>query len=659
MKEFVLKAAQGGFAAGEAFLLKPKKDGAQPAPRQKTGDESARLDRAVAELRQELSAAAAKAKGENAEIYEAEGLLLDDKDFTGAARVMIEKDGLDAPAAVTRAADQIAAGLSGSGSDYIRRRTDDIKGLADRLLRILDGETQEAVSKPAILVAEELSPAELSCLDGSMLLGIVTAKGAPTSHVAILAGSLGIPYLYGSEEAVEAVREGDRLILDGEKLTVNPDDAAYAAAEEKARDSRQKTDEAATAPADVQCRTKIFANIKGPEDVEALLASGAEGVGLFRSEFLFLDRASAPTEDEQFEAYRKVAEAMAGKEVVIRTMDIGSDKNPEWLKLPEEKNPALGCRGLRASLCNEDLFRTQLRALLRAASAGNVSIMLPMIISLWEVDTVRQLMDKYAKELEAEKLPYKIPPLGVMIETPAAAMIADDLAEHVAFFSIGTNDLTQYTLALDREAQGLERYYTPLHEAVYRLIQTTAKAAHKKGIPTAVCGELAGNPAAIERLIEAGVDELSVAVNKVQETRCLAAEAEKRLSEERAGADTIAAPADGELVPMKEIPDPAFSTGTLGECVGILPDNGAVYAPCSGTIVEIADTKHALTLSDPDGRKLLIHLGINTVSLNGRPFTVYGKVGDSVKQGQKLADADLDMIRAAGLSPMVIVVRCS
>ena len=657
MKEYHLNAAQTGFAAGEAFLL--KKDGAQPAPRQDAGGEGARLDRAVAALKQELSAAAAKAPGENAEIYEAEGLLLDDKDFTGAARAMVEKDGLDAPTAVKRAGEAVVAGLSGSSSDYIRRRSDDVKGLTDRLLGILGGAKQAALSGPAILVAEELSPAELSGLDGSLLRGIVTAKGAPTSHVTILAGSLGIPYLYGSDEAVAAIRDGDRLILDGEKLTVDPDDAAYSAAEEKTRAAREKADCAKAAPADVKCRTKVRANIQGPEDVEALLASGADGVGLFRSEFLFLDRASAPTEEEQLEAYRKVAEAMAGREVVIRTMDIGSDKIPDWIKLPEEKNPALGCRGLRASLCNEELFRTQLRALLRAAAAGNVSIMLPMIISLWEVDTVRQLMEKYAKELEAENLPYKIPPLGVMIETPAAVMIADDLAERVAFFSIGTNDLTQYTLALDREAQGLEKYYNPFHEAVYRLVEITAKAAHKKGIPTAVCGELAGNPSAVERLIDAGVDELSVAVAKVQETRRLAAEAEQRLSEEQAGAETVAAPADGVLVPMEEIPDPAFSAGTLGECIGILPDNGAVYAPCSGTIVEIADTKHALTLSDPDGRKLLIHLGINTVSLNGRPFTVYGKVGDSVKQGQKLADADLDMIRAAGLSPMVIVVRCS
>ena len=656
MKEYILKTAQSGFAVGEAFLLK---DGGSGSDSPKAaGDESARLDSAVSSLRQELASAAEKAKGENAGIYKAEIMMLEDPNFIGEAHALIEKEGLDAKTAVERAGRSVIEELSASGSAYLRQRTDDVKGLTDGLLRILLGEKQKGLSSPSVLIADELSPAELSGLDDSLLRGIVTVKGAPSSHVSILAGNLGIPYLYGSVEAVASIRSGDRLILDGEKLTVNPDDEAFQAAAQR-YDAMAKMEREEKKPASGEkSRTRVCANITGPQDIEALLASGAEGVGLFRTEFLFMDRETAPTEEEQFQAYRSVAEAMGEKQVVIRTMDIGSDKKAEWLKLPPEKNPALGCRGLRVSLGNESLFRTQLRALLRAAVCGNISIMLPMVISLWEVDAVRQLIEKVAAELTAEKVPCKIPPLGVMIETPAAVMIAEELADKAAFFSIGTNDLTQYTLALDREAQGLERYYNPCHEAIFRMIETTVEAGHKKKIPTAICGELAANPAAIRRLIQAGIDELSVSVSKVEEIRSRVVETEKSLLEEEE-TDTVASPVDGQLVPMQDIPDPAFSSGTLGRCFGILPDNGSIFAPCSGTISEIAETKHAVTISDETGKSVLIHVGIDTVSLGGKPYTIYGKVGERVKEGQKIMEADLDMIRSAGLSPMVIVVRCA
>ena len=656
MKEYILKAAQSGFAVGEAFLLKGSGIGSD-SPKT-AGDESARLDSAVSSLRQELASAAEKAKGENAGIYKAEIMMLEDPNFIGEAHALIEKEGLDAKTAVERAGRSVIEELSASGSAYLRQRTDDVKGLTDGLLRILRGEKQKSLSSPSVLIADELSPAELSGLDESLLRGIVTVKGAPSSHVSILAGNLGIPYLYGSAEAVASIRSGDRLILDGEKLTVNPDDEAFQAAAQRYDAMAKKEREEKKPASGEKSRTKVCANITGPQDIEALLASGAEGVGLFRTEFLFMDRETAPTEEEQFQAYRSVAEAMGEKQVVIRTMDIGSDKKAEWLKLPPEKNPALGCRGLRVSLGNESLFRTQLRALLRAAVCGNVSIMLPMVISLWEVDAVRQLIEKVAAELTAEKVPCKIPPLGVMIETPAAVMIAEELADKAAFFSIGTNDLTQYTLALDREAQGLERYYNPCHEAIFRMIEATVEAGHKKKIPTAICGELAANPAAIRRLIQTGIDELSVSVSKVEEIRSRVIETEKSLLEEEE-TDTVAAPVDGQLVPMEDIPDPAFSSGTLGRCFGILPDNGSIFAPCSGTISEIAETKHAVTISDETGKSVLIHVGIDTVSLGGKPYTIYGKVGDRVKEGQKIMEADLDMIRSAGLSPMVIVVRCA
>ena len=655
MKEYILKTAQSGFAVGEAFLL--KESGNSSDFSKDAGDESARLDSAVSSLRQELASAAEKGKGENAGIYEAEIMLLEDQNFIGEAHALIEKKGMDAKSAVERAGQSVIEKISGSDSAYLLQRTDDIKGLTDGLLRILRGEKQKCLSSPSVIVADELSPAELSGLEESLIRGIVTVKGAPSSHVSILAGNLGIPYLYGSTEAVASIKSGDRLILDGEKLTVSPDEEAFHAAAQRYDSMAEKEREGKKQVQGEKSRTKVCANITGPQDVEALLASGAEGVGLFRTEFLFMNRETAPTEEEQYQAYRSVAEAMGEKQVVIRTMDIGSDKKAEWLKLTSEKNPALGCRGLRVSLGNESLFRTQLRALLRAAVCGNVSIMLPMVISLWEVDTVRQLIEKYASELTAEKVPCRIPPLGVMIETPAAVLIAEELADKAAFFSIGTNDLTQYTLALDREAQGLERYYNPCHESVFRMIEMTIEAGHRKKIPTAICGELAANPAAIRRLIQAGIDELSVSVSKVEEIRSRVVETERSLLEEKE-TDIIAAPVDGELIPMEDIPDPAFSSGTLGRCFGILPDNGSIFAPCSGTIIEIAETKHAVTVSDETGKSILIHVGIDTVSLGGKPYTIYGKVGDRVTEGQKIMEANLNMIRTAGLSPMVVVVRC-
>jgi len=409
---------------------------------------------------------------------------------------------------------------------------------------------------------------------------------------------------------------------------------------------------------DGELQTRVCANIGGPKDIPALFASGADGVGLFRTEFLFLDREDAPSEEEQLEAYLSVARAMNGKETVIRTMDLGSDKRARWIRLPEEKNPALGCRGLRLSLKEENLFRIQLRALLRAAVSGNIKIMVPMVSLGWEVDAVRERIAACARELEAEGTAYSVPPLGIMVETPAAALISDQLAEKADFFSIGTNDLTQYVLALDREAQGLEDYFNPCHEAVMRLIGMTAEAAHRKNIPVCVCGELAGKSEAVGKLIELGVDSLSVSVGKVGQVKKLAIEAERTCSAsdiKKADDTSIAAPADGKLIPMDEIPDPVFASGTMGECVGILPENGNIYAPCDGVVSGIAGTKHAITFTASDGREILVHVGIDTVNLKGKGFEVLTEEGKAVRKGEQVMTADLDVIRGAGLSTMVLV----
>lgn len=670
MKEFDLKTAQNGFAAGTVFiasLTEITDDGTASDPKA----ELEGFDRAVSSVENDLAAAAEKAGNEGTSIYEAEIALLKDEKFAGAVRTMIQDDRVSAAAAVDKTGRSLSDEMEQSSSEYISKRSEDIRGITAKLLSVLSGDAGHAPEGPSIIAAEELSPAVLSSIDHDLILGIMTVNGSPASHVSIIAGNLAVPYVYGSEEAFRAIDSGSRIIIDGGKVSVEPDDDTYQAAVRKMEEEKANRKQEEESAIEGTCRTKIYANIAGVQDIDELKASGAEGVGLFRSEFLFLSRDSAPSEEEQYQAYRSVAEAMAGKDTVIRTMDLGSDKRVDWLTVPDEKNPALGLRGLRLSLSKKDLFKTQLRALLRAAVSGNIRIMIPMIASLWEVEAVRNMIQECAKELADEGIEYMIPPLGIMVETPAAAVTADRFAEKVDFFSIGTNDLTQYTLALDREATGMDEYYDPCHEAIFRLIRMTAEAAHKHGITTAVCGELAANPKAVRELIEAGVDELSVSLPKINATKALAIKAEAEIGEDQKTLNTdttqetegvlpdelkLAAPADGKLIPMEDIPDPVFSAGTLGKCIGIMPENGEVYAPCDGEVLLAAETKHAVTLKSTDGQKILIHAGIDTVKLGGKGFSTFVNSGDKVRKGDRLLEADLDVIRAAGLSPMIITV---
>ena len=397
MKEYILKSGQPGFGVGEAFLIRNKtKDTQENA--ESSEKELACLEAAASELGQMLLAATGNGSKENAEIFESQKLLLEDREFLGAARELINAENVSAAEAVRQSGERLAARFEESSSEYIRQRSADVRGLSGRLLDLMSGAGASDLTKASIIVAEELSPAELSSLDAAFLRGIITVKGAPTTHVSIMAGNMGIPYLYGSKEAVDAIREGSRLILDGGKLILDPEEETYRKAFERSEKLKEKRRTEDAAAAEAKTRTKILANIAGPQDIGELLSSNAEGVGLFRSEFLFLKRETEPSEEEQFQAYRSVAEAMGQKETVIRTMDIGSDKSADWLKLPDEKNPQLGMRGLRVSLNDEHLLRTQLRALLRASAFGNVRVMLPMITSSWEVETVRDRMKGYAKD---------------------------------------------------------------------------------------------------------------------------------------------------------------------------------------------------------------------------------------------------------------------
>lgn len=657
MESFSCKVAREGFFAGPVFYIRPARSTAE----EKTADgETALRDlrEAVGSLKK--SAGQVRVSAENAQIQKTVLSFLEDASFTGRIEKYITEDHLTAPAAVQKTARELAEALSTADSEYIRSRRDDILSLGERLTAALAGENAVPEVRSAVCAAE-IGPARLLAFDPSLTGGLLTEKGSPNSHAAILAGNMDIPYLYGSREAVMAAEKAAFIILDGGTGTVitDPDEETAAAALQKTallaeeRKTAAPLIEEEPLPA---LKTKVYANIEGPRDIEALLSSGADGVGLFRTEFLFMGREDAPGEEEQYEAYSKVLEAMKGKEVIIRTADIGSDKKAPCFHLEEETNPALGLRGVRVSLENAALFKTQLRALLRASTAGRLKVMFPMIASAWEIDEINERVKEAARELENEGTAYSFPAFGIMVETPAAALCAEELAEKAAFFSVGTNDLTQYTLALDREARGLDRYFDPRHEAVFRLIRSIAEGGHKHGIPTGVCGALAADPEAVERLIGCGVDELSVPVGRVGAVKKLAAKAEANLADKKkTPLRSVSSPADGELIPMPEIPDPAFSGGSLGECFGILPSDGKIYAPVTGTVIAIAETGHAVTIRADEGGDFLIHAGIDTVKLGKAPFKHFVKLGEHVLRDQLLMEEDLAQIRAAGLSPVIIV----
>ena len=655
MTRYECKTAQKGFGAGKALVIVSNRT--EPYRAGDPAEEEARLEKAAAEMNRRLEAERQTGGPEQAAVIDAEIMILNGEEFLGAARKGVKEERLPAPEALKRAAEEVCAAFSGSGQEYIRQRCEDVRGLAKGLAAMLAGGMPETPAEPCVLVGSELSPGEITMIGTGYIRGILTETGSPTSHVAVLAGNLGIPYLYGPTGLAEKIHDGDYLILDAEdgSVCVNPDAETVREAEARQQAAEEAREKQRARAAGKKTRTRICANIGRPEEADGLTESGADGIGLFRSEFLFLNRAEAPEEEEQFRAYRHAAEAMAGRETVIRTMDIGSDKRAAWMEMPKEINPALGMRGIRVSLLHRELFRTQLKALLRAAAYGNIRIMLPMIASVWEVEEAEKEIRAAAEELESRKEAYRIPEVGVMIETPAAVMIAPELAEKAKFFSIGTNDLTQYTLAVDREARGMEAYADPAHEAVMRMIVQAVDAAHRKGISAAVCGELAGNPEGAERLIRLGVDELSVSPAKLAEVRNLAAEIE----EKQAGTkkEGIRSPAAGELIPMAEIPDPVFAGGMMGECAGVMPESGEIHAPVSGTVTTVAQTRHAVSLRRENGEEILIHAGLDTVKLNGEGFTVLVREGEAVRQGQVIMRADVDLIRARGYNPMVIVAR--
>lgn len=461
--------------------------------------------------------AVAEVGEENAAIFEVHQMMLEDEDYLDGIKGMIRDEQVNAEYAVSVTGQNFSEIFASMDDDYMRERAADVKDISARVVRILAGveEGGAVMEEPSILVAEDLAPSETLQLDRSKVLAFVTRKGSTNSHTAILARTMNIPALVMVSEAENV--DGLMGIVDGKegKLIIEPDEETLKSYQEKL-EAQRKEQELLNALKGRPSVTKdgrkinLYANIGGVEDAEAALANDAEGIGLFRSEFLYLQSNDYPTEEEQFEAYRAVAEKMGGRRVIIRTLDIGADKQIDYFELDKEENPALGYRAVRICLNKREVFRTQLRALCRASAYGRIAIMVPMIISVWEVLTVKEILENIKKELREEGKEVGEIEFGIMIETPASVIIADELAKEVDFFSIGTNDLTQYTLAIDRQNAKLDMFYNAHHPAILRMIKMVVDAAHEAGIWAGICGELGADTTLTEEFVNMGVDELSV-----------------------------------------------------------------------------------------------------------------------------------------------------
>jgi len=535
--------ASRGIAIGPARLLsrrgepvkEPASSGPGSADAEGVAGEVQRLRAAVDKARAELSELAQKARGkvgpEGEALFEAHLLMLDDPELTGRAERLIQEENLMAESAVEAATREVCSRLTAVDDEYLRARADDVRDVGDRLVRILRGEPAGclgALKEPVVVVAEELMPSDTLQVDVSKVLAFLTVRGSPTSHAAILARTLGIPAVVGAHGLTQAVEDGALVVADGETgvVIVNPTEDELRAWREKQRACKEQR-EALLASCRLPGQTsdghrvEVATNIGSPDHVRESLENGAEGIGLFRTEFLFMDRSSPPDEDEQFEAYRAVVAAMEGRPVIVRTLDIGGDKKIPWLGELSEANPFLGLRGVRLTLEREDLLLTQLKAILRAAEFGDVRIMIPMVTDLTEVRRVRRVLRAAGEELKGRGRPPDEVQVGIMVEVPSAALLADEFLREVDFASVGTNDLTQYVLATDRTNEKVQSLADALHPAVLRLIKLVADAGHRLRKWVGVCGDLAGDPRAAPLLVGLGVSELSMAPRLIPEVKAV------------------------------------------------------------------------------------------------------------------------------------------
>lgn len=475
---------------------------------------------AIEQLGELAEKARAEAGDEAAMLFETHQMMAEDLDYEEAIEAQIKEETNNAEAAVTDVAAQFADMFAAMDDSYMQARAADVKDVSSRILDILCGVVAGGIASevPVLLAADDLAPSETVQLDKSKILGFITAGGSGSSHTAILARTMGIPAIVGVGDALKPEYEGRLVIIDGGtgNVVIDPDemtrDRLLKKREEELR--LQRLLESLKGQPNITKDGKsirIYCNIGSPDDVHAVQVNDGGGIGLFRSEFLYLNCTDYPTEDQQFEAYKQVLSAMEDKEVIIRTCDIGADKQIDYFDLPKEDNPAMGMRALRISLTRPDFFKTQLRALYRASAYGKLGIMFPMVTSVWEVREAKKLCETVKNELKSEGIPYsENVQLGIMIETPAAAIMSDRLAKEVDFFSCGTNDLTQYTLAIDRQNQSLDNIYDSHHPAVLRMIQMTIENGHKGGAWVGICGELASDTTLTKTFIDMGIDELSV-----------------------------------------------------------------------------------------------------------------------------------------------------
>ena len=526
------KAVYKGIVLGKITVLKKKE---HQIKREKVADAEAEIERLehagrkAQEQLKELYDKAVKEVGEaSAAIFEVHQMMLEDEDYLDAIHNMIRTEMVAAEYAVAVTGDNFSEMFASMDDDYMKARAADIKDISSRLIQNLLGQDEEylADDEPSIIVAEDLSPSETVQMNKDKILGFVTVHGSTNSHTAILARMMNIPALIGVPMKLDDLHSGMLAVVDGfsGEIVIEPSEEICNFARKRIQEEKEKAQllkslkgkESITADGH---KINIYANIGSASDVGYVLENDAEGIGLFRSEFLYLGRRDFPTEDEQFFAYKQVLQTMAGKKVIIRTLDIGADKQVEYFGLGKEDNPAMGYRAIRICLKQPDIFRTQLRALLRASVFGNLSVMYPMITSTEEVKQIYQIVESVRKELEADNIPYKMPEQGIMIETPAAVMISDELAEMVDFFSIGTNDLTQYTLAIDRQNEKLDEFYNPHHKAILKMIQMVIENAHKAGKWAGICGELGADMKLTEAFVRMGIDELSVAPSMVLKIR--------------------------------------------------------------------------------------------------------------------------------------------
>lgn len=535
------KSVFGGTAIGRLYLYCK---GEQQVMRRKVKEPETEVQRffgardmSVGQLQRLYDKARDDVGEANAAIFEIHQMMLDDDDYLDSVTNIIRSQEVNAEYAVAVTSDNFSAMFSAMDDEYMKARAADVKDISERVISNLLGQDSGGIQsdEPVIVVADDLAPSETVQMDKDKVLAFVTVHGSVNSHTAILARTMGIPALIGTDIALTPELNGRPAVVDGNNgiLYVDPDEETLKRLEERRREEEEqkkllmelKNEDSVTLDGR---KVLTYANIGNIKDLALVLKNGAEGIGLFRSEFLYLESETYPTEEEQLRVYKSVAETMAGKRVIIRTLDIGADKQCDYFALEKEENPALGFRAIRICLTRTAIFKTQLRALFRASAFGKIAVMYPMITSVKEVKKIKEIVEEVKQELTAEDIDFGEVEQGIMIETPAAAIISDALAKEVDFFSIGTNDLTQYLLAIDRQNPKLDEFYDSHHPAVLRMIQTTIDSAHKEGIWCGICGELGADLTLTKEFVKMGIDELSVSPGRILPIRKVIREMDTR-----------------------------------------------------------------------------------------------------------------------------------